>query len=142
MAAATSDRPGIMERWTHHLFVLAAGNKAIAGTAAGIDPTSGRVVPMDDASADLLYIGIFDETIDATGGERKVNVNLGMEIEVRRWANDTGSPVAADDVGSICNFIDNQTVSMAAGPVAGRVWDVDAALGVAVQKLPFVYTGP
>jgi hypothetical protein len=46
--------------------------------------------------------------------------------------------VAADDVGQLCNFIDNQTVSMAAGPVAGRVWDVDAALGVAVQKLPLV----
>jgi hypothetical protein len=127
----------VIERWTHHLFPLAAGNKAWKGGAAGIDPGTGKVEPMS-AQADLVYIGNFDEEIDATAGDTMVNVDLGTEIEVRRYLNDTGSAVDAGDVGSLCNFLDDQTVSMAAGPVAGRVWDVHPTLGVAVQKLQFV----
>jgi hypothetical protein len=131
----------IMERWTHHLFPLAVGNKAWKGGACGIDLSTGKVEPMH-AEADLFFIGNFDEDIDATAAETMVQVDLGMEIEIRRYANDGGSAVDAGDVGSICNFLDDQTVTMAAGPTAGRVWDVHTTLGVAVQKLPFVYVAP
>jgi len=140
MTAATQAMPRVLERWKHHEFILASGNKAWAGAAAGIDQSTGKVEPMHN-EADLLYIGVFDEDVDATTNDRRVSVDLGMEIEVRRWANG-GTAVAAADVGSLCNFLDDQTVTMDAGPVAGRVWDVDANLGVAVQKLDFSYEAP
>lgn len=141
MTALTQGRQQIIERWTHHLFPLAAGNKAFKGGAAGIDPSTGKVEPMH-AEADLIYIGNFDEEIDATAAEAMVNIDLGMEIEVRRYATAGTDPVAATDVGSLCNFLDDQTVTMDAGPTAGRVWDVHATYGVAVQKLDFVYIAP
>jgi hypothetical protein len=136
MAALIKARTQIIERWTYHLFPLAVGNKAWKGGACGIDPSTGKVEPMH-AEADLIYIGNFDQDVDATAAEAMVNVDLGMEIEVRRYANDAGGPIAADDVGSLCYFIDDQTVSMTStgNAPAGRVWDVDATLGVAVQKL-------
>lgn len=141
MAALTQARPQIIERWTHHLFPLAVGNKAFAGGACGIDLSTGKVEPMS-SEADLFYIGNFDEDIDATAAEAQVNVDLGMEIEVRRYVNDTGSPVGPEDVGNLCNFLDDQTVTMGAGPTAGRIWHVDPVKGVAVQKLEFAYVAP
>jgi hypothetical protein len=140
MAALTQARMQTIERWTHHLFPLAVGNKAWPGGAAGIDQSTGKVEPMH-AEADLLYIGNFEETVDATAAEAMVQIDLGIEIEVRRYANDAGNLVDAGDVGSLCNFLDDQTVTMAAGPIAGRVWDVHPTLGVAVQKLNFA-VGP
>lgn len=136
MTALLRERQGSFERWTYHLFPLASGNKAWRGGMAGIDLSTGKVEPMH-AEADLFYIGTFAENMDATSAEKFVQVNLGMEIEVRWWANDSGSPVAADDVGQLCYAADDQTVSMdgTGRPVAGRVWLVDTSQGVAVQKL-------
>jgi hypothetical protein len=136
MTALIMERQNTMERWTHHLFTLAAGNKAWKNGKCGLDMSTGRVEPMH-AETDLLYIGIFDETIDAAAGEQLVNVNLGMEIEIRWWNNDTVAPIAATAIGSICYSLDDQTVTAdpTARSVAGRVWAVDSALGVGVQKL-------
>lgn len=141
MAASTQNTPRVSERWKHHQFTLASGNHVYVGDALGFDQSTGKVEPMHN-EADLFYIGVADEEIDATSGDKLVSVDLLMEIHVQRWGNDATSPVAADDVGSICNFLDNQTVTMGTGPTAGRVWDVDATLGVAVEKLPFFYVAP
>lgn len=138
MTALSQGRQQIVERWTHHLFILAATFKAYKGGAVGLDATTGKVQPMSAAAADLIYIGNFDEEIDATEADALVQVDLGMEVEVRRYENDAGSLVDAADVGAVCNFLDDQTVTMGAGPVAGRVWHVDPVLGVAVEKLQFV----
>jgi hypothetical protein len=129
-------RQQIIERWTHHLFPLAVTFKANKGAACVLDPTTGKVEPASAAAADCKYIGTFDESADATTAEIMVQVDLGMELEVRRYANDPANLVDAADVGSICNFLDDQTVTMGAGPIAGRVWHVDPVLGVAVEKLP------
>jgi hypothetical protein len=137
MTAAVNQRQQIIERWTHHLFPLLVGTRAWKGAACGLDPLTGKVQPMAAGLVDLVHIGTFDEDLDATGAEWPVQVDLGMEIELRRYANDTGTAVDPADVGALCNFLDDQTVTMGAGPIAGRVWHVDPVLGVAVEKLAF-----
>ena len=135
MTALTRERASSIERWTYHLFPLAATKKAWKGGIAAFELGTGKVVPAA-ADTDHLVIGKFADSVDATEGERKVNVNLGMEIEVEWWSNDAGSPVAADDLGMLRYVLDDQTASMATtGPVLGRVWAVDPTRGVAVQKL-------
>lgn len=52
--------------------------------------------------------------------------------------NDTGTAVAATDVGRLCYILDDQTVTMAATSkgVAGRVWAVSSTQGVLVEPIP------
>lgn len=124
-----------MERWTHHLFPLAVGNKGWKNGIATIDLSTGKCEP-GHVESDLFYIGKFDETIDATLAETMINVNLGMEIEIEWWANDTVSPVTAAMLCSVCYILDDQTVSSdgSGRSTAGRIWAVDSVKGVAVQK--------
>lgn len=126
------------ERWTFKQFPLAVGNKAWKHAAVGIDLSTGKVEPMH-SEADLFFIGVAAETVDATSVEKLLNVNLGMEIEVERWAS--GGGISAANLGSLCYFSDDQTVVLTPGAVAGRIWDYDATRGVAVQKLGSVSGG-
>lgn len=125
-----------MERWTHHLFPLAIGNKSFKNGLATIDLSTGKCEP-GHVESDLVVIGKFDEAIDATLVETPVNVNLGMEIEIEWWANDTVSPVTAAMLLSMCYVLDDQTVSSdgSGRSIAGRIWAVDTLKGVAVQKV-------
>ena len=134
MTALVRERANSMERWTHHLFPLKSGFKAWKNGKVGLIIGEGKVVPMT-SDASLLEIGVFDETVDATLAEANVNVNLGMEIEGRWWAQD-GS-IAADDVGKLCFADDDQSVTLLAGgrSISGRIWLVDSIDGVFVQKL-------
>jgi hypothetical protein len=132
MTALTQEKMRSFERWTYHLFPLAAGTKAFKHGAIGIDRTTGKVKPAA-AGATLLMIGIAAETVDATAGEKLINVNLGTEIEVEWWANAGG--ITAANVGSIAYFADDQTVTITAGGMtAGRIWAVEGAR-VAVENL-------
>jgi hypothetical protein len=136
VTALLQPKMSLTERWTYHLFPLAVGNKAWNNGMCGIDLSTGKVEPAH-VESDLFIIGRFAEDMDATLGEKQVNVNLGMELEVEWWANDTGAPVTAAMVGSLCYAHDDQTVSSdgSGKSIAGRVWLVDAVKGVAVQKL-------
>ena len=124
------------ERWTYKEFPLAAGSKAYRNGIACIDLTSGKVVP-GQAGDTLLAIGTFEEDCDATAGEKLVNVNLGIEIEVWWWVNSGSGALAASDVGGLCYIEDDQTVTATSvgNSLAGRVWAVDPTMGVAVQRL-------
>jgi hypothetical protein len=136
VTALIQERMSSMERWTHRLFPLAVGNKAWKNGMAVIDLSTGKCEP-GHVESDLLYIGKFDRTVDASLAEAMVNVNLGMEIEIEWWANDTVSPVTAAMLCSLCYILDDQTVSSdgSGRSQAGRVWGVDAIKGVAVQKV-------
>lgn len=142
MTALARERQSSHERWTYHLLPLMAGYKAYKGARAGIDLATGKVRPMA-AGQGLIHIGQFARTIDATSAEKPVNVNLGMEVEVDWLENDTVSPVLVTSRGQLCYFLDDQTVTAASAgnAVAGRVWDVEAGRGVAVQKLITPYGG-
>lgn len=136
MTALTKERMSAMEKWTFKQFALAVGNKAFKNGLAAIDQSTGKCEP-GHAEGDLFPIGKFAETIDATSAEKQVNVYLQEEIEIEWWKNDTGTPVTAAMLTSVCYVLDDQTVTADAtgASVAGRVWAVDATKGVAVQKL-------
>jgi hypothetical protein len=123
-----------MERWTHHLFPLKSGFKAFKNAKVGLIIGEGKVVPMAN-DPNLLEIGVFDEAIDASLAQANVNVNMGMEIEARWWAQDAS--ITAADVGKLCFALDDQTVTLnaAGGSISGRIWQVDSVDGVLVQKL-------
>ena len=125
------------ERWTYHLFTLASGKKAFKHGIAALNLATGKVEP--GAAAALLVIGVFDQSVDATGGDKPVNVNLCTEIEVEWWANDGG--IAAANVGSLAYAVDDNTVTKTANACCvGRIWAVSTTRGVAVQKLPMAPT--
>ena len=134
MTALTRARAKSDERWTHHHFRLKAGTKAYQNGKLGIELGTGKVVPMT-ADDNLLYIGTADSEVDATAAEAEISVNLGLEIEVIWFNNDTDAPLLATDLGGLAFSLDDQTVSANGGALAGRVWAVDATDGVAVQKL-------
>jgi hypothetical protein len=132
MAALTTARAQVIERWTHRMFVLTAGQKTFRGGALCGVPTTGRVRPAAD-TAGFVPIGYSDEDVDATSAEKSVSVDLGIEIEVR-WLEQDGS-IADANTFAVCYWADDQTVKLTGTAIAGRIWQVDAARGVAVQLL-------
>lgn len=132
MTALTAPRAQTVERWTHRMFVLAAGQKAWRGAALCGVPTTGRVRPAAD-TAGFVPIGYSDEDVDATAAEKSISVDLGMEIEVR-WLEQDGS-IADANTFAVCYWADDNTVKLTGTAIAGRIWQVDAARGVAVQLL-------
>lgn len=128
------------ERWKFRRLTLASGTVAYLNRACGIDLTSGKVKPMA-SSATLLYIGVFAEGIDATSGDKSVNVNLLNEVTGVRYVNGAGAEaVHVADVGNLAWFMDDQTVSISeqSRSLAGRIWDVDPDKGVLIERLQFV----
>jgi hypothetical protein len=141
MTALAREKMQIIERWTRHLFTLASGKKAWQGGLAALNTATGKVEPASSA-AGLVVIGVFAESIDATTADKEVNVDLGLEIEVRWWANAGTGGATATDLGKIAFVVDDQTVGITEGPVvAGRIWAVDAK-GVAVEKLQYYVAPP
>lgn len=139
MTALSQEKMSFSERWNYKQFTLASGNKAWKHGIACLDVSTGKVEP-GHAESDLLVIGKFAETVDATSADKLVNIKFPMEIDVEWWSNDTGTPVVATDLGKVCYVLDDQTVTMnpVGAPAAGRVWGVSSTKGVAVQKLETV----
>jgi hypothetical protein len=141
MTALTNERMGNQESWQSHLFTLASGNKAWKNAIIGIDLGSGKVVPASTRT-DLFVIGKAAETVDATSADKLLNVRLAREIWVEWLANDATS-IVATDLGALCYLKDDQSVTITptGASVAGRVWGVDSARGVAVEFLDAVPAG-
>jgi hypothetical protein len=134
MTALVNDRARRFEIWKFKSFTL-TGAKAWKGGRAALN-TSGKVVPASSIPG-LLPIGVFAETVDATAGDLPVQVDLEREITIERFANATAADAcAATDLGSMAYMFDDQTVSItgAGRSPSGRIWDVDAVKGVAVEK--------
>ena len=141
MTALAREKMQIIERWTRHLFTLASGKKAWQGGIAALNTATGKVEPAS-ATAGLLVIGVFAESIDASTADKEVNVDLGIEIEVRWWANAGTGGATATDLGKIAFVVDDQTVGLTGTVAAGRIWAVDAGKGVAVEKLQYHVAAP
>lgn len=114
--------------------VLTNTEVAEKGKRAFIDTTTGKAtVTMSSVTMD---VGEFAET--RTGdGTQTVMIRLHADLVTRRWANDTGTAVAATDRGRVCYVKDASTVSMSSTggrQRAGIVIDVDS-LGVRVASL-------
>lgn len=139
MTALAAERMASVERITYRRMTLASGYKGWKNALAAVDPTTGKLRPAVALSR-MIVIGKFAETVDATAGDKTVNVNFGREFEAEWWTNSSGSPVAATDVGNYCLIEDDQTVAMvsAGAPVAGRIWDVSSTRGVLVERMQSV----
>lgn len=140
MTAQAADRPNREERWSYKAFTLASGSIGYQNARAALN-ASGKVVPAS-TTAGLLVIGRFFKKVDASAADSTCTVIFDEELVVERFTNGTsGDAIAATDVGKLCFFMDDQTVSIlpssatGARALAGRIWDVDATKGVAVQRL-------
>lgn len=133
MTALAKNRTPAENRWNSKLFTLLSGSIAYEGGACFLNPATGKVVPALAAGAGFLFIGIFQEKVDASAADKPVNVKLPEEIMLTYFVN--GSAIAATDVGKLCYFDDDQTVVLTAGAraLAGRVLDVSATKGVGVD---------
>jgi hypothetical protein len=136
MTALAAARARSQEIWKYKRFTLLSGSIAYQGGIACIDTTTGKVVPGSTATT-LLVIGMFAETIDASAGDKLVNVDLGREVAIEWLVNSGSGAVASTDVGSVCYVKDDQTVTITptGASIAGRVWAVDSTRGVAVERL-------
>jgi hypothetical protein len=132
MTALVRERQNRHKTIGSYTFPLSVGTKALQGGAAGGDLSTGKVVPMHE-EGDLYYLGIFEDTVDATSAEKLVSVDCSPERFCRWWAND-GS-IDLTDRFNICFMLDDQTVGLAGASVAGRIWDVDPVKGVLVEGL-------
>lgn len=141
MTALTNERMSSQESWQSHLFTLASGTKAWKNGVAAIDLGSGKVVPASTRT-DLFVIGKFTETVDASAADKLVNVRLAREIWVE-WLNNDAASIAATDLGALCYLKDDQSVTITptGASIAGRVWAVDSARGVAVELLDAIPDG-
>ena len=139
MTALAAEKARLTERWTHKTFTLASGYKAYKGAAAVLilaGSDAGKVIPArTNLVLDVLAIGSFAETIDATSAAKTVNVNLVCERYLEWFANSGTNAAAATDVGAMAYFEDDQTVGISsqAYPLAGRIWGYDATKGVLVE---------
>jgi hypothetical protein len=141
VTALTNERMSSQESWQSHLFTLASGTKAWKNGVAAIDLGSGKVVPASTRT-DLFVIGKFTETVDASAADKLVNVRLAREIWVE-WLNNDAASIAATDLGALCYLKDDQSVTITptGASIAGRVWAVDSARGVAVELLDAIPDG-
>lgn len=133
MTAQAKNRAIDTADWRYKRFTLTSGSIAYKSGAAFLNLATGKVVPALQAAAGHLFLGVFAEQVNATSGDKPVNVDLGTEVNLMYFVN--SGPILATDVGKLCYFDDDQTVVLAAGTrqLAGRVLDVDARKGVGVD---------
>jgi hypothetical protein len=134
MGALTLERSRESGTIKHKQFTLKSGKKAYKGGSACLELSSNKVVPAVSGPG-LVWIGIFDETVDATAAAALVNVDLCREVTVEWLENDTTSAVS--NLLRPCYLLDDHTVTAdpSAASVAGLVWGVDSRKGVAVERV-------
>lgn len=112
MSAATKARPQ-SKRAVDYITLGAAANAVMYGGTAGASNASGYGVPVT-ATTGLIVWGKVRSTVDNTGGAngaKNVVIDLGREIEVWLFANDTGTAITRADIGTSPYWLDNQTVT-------------------------------
>src|SRR5690606_31302028 len=133
MTALAAERRRRIETWKYKNFTLSSGVKAWKHGAAAINLGSGEVVPAT-SSPNLLVIGGFNNTVDATSAAKPVEVDLLREVLLEWFANATSTDAcAATDIGRLAYMLDDQTVTITPtgrSPI-GRIWAVDSTKGVA-----------
>ena len=142
MTALAKSRQSSQLRFSYKKFTLASGNVAYKNGIAALDLSTGKVEP-GHAEGDLIVLGVFAEDMDATSADKTVTVDIGREVCCNYWEN--GSTIVAADVGKVCYVADDQTVTLSpsssGAPIAGRIWNVDSVLGVAVEPMASLTAG-
>ncbi len=109
--------------------VVEKGEMACFDTATGL-LTRGAV------SLTLRPIGYFEDNVTGDG-TTNVRIRLFDDVRLHWWANDTGTPVVAADIGSLAYIFDDRTVTgdSTGASVAGRVFAVNTVNGVMVSMV-------
>jgi hypothetical protein len=107
------------------------------GNMACIDTSAGLAKPGASGNANLIRVGLWEESVDNSGSTATsfALVSLDREVVCQWFDNDTGSnAVTASNLFSEVYILDNHTVttSSSGNSKAGRVWAVDSVKGVAV----------
>lgn len=139
MSNLTAPRMQSWETWRDHRMTLASGQVVWRGSEIGLDRATGKVKKMG-SDPDLLYIGTSKTDMDASAGDRVINVDFGSEFALRWWGNDATSPLT--QIGQMAYALDDQTATADAGyaPV-GIVWALSSVDGALIQKLPLPSSG-
>ena len=135
MTALIRGRQRAQAKWKKKVFTLSVGHKAFKHGRAALDLATLEVVPAE-SSPGLLSLGSFLDEVDATSVAKPVGVEFDKELTLEWFANATSTDaVTANDVGKLCFFLDDQTVTITPSgrSKAGRVWAVDSAKGVLVE---------
>lgn len=137
MTAITTERDTQRRQGLEVAYPMAAGAKALAGTLAVLTATG--YAQGGTVATTLKAVGVFDATVDNTGG-----ANGDLKAPVRkdgwfRFANSAaGDLITIADINANCYIVDNQTVAKTDGgatrSIAGKVRDVDA-VGVWIEFL-------
>lgn len=137
MAGLAQERMRKVETWKTKQFKLTSGTKAYKGGDCCLVLATGQVQP-GAAGTGLVFIGMFAETIDATSAAQLVNVDLMREVTLEWLDNDTAGTPVSGTTGILgpCYILDDHTVTAVptVNSLAGVVWAVDSAKGVAVER--------
>ena len=130
MTATTTERDTQRRDGKQVAYGVLGATKVLSGTIAAL--SAAGFVQGGATATTLKGVGVFDETVDNTGG-----ANGDLKARVRRdgwfrFANSAaGDLITVADIGSDCYMVDNQTVAKTNGgatrSVAGKVRDVEAA---------------
>jgi len=115
---------------------LATSATVYEGSLVAVVLGTGKVQAATGASNELV-IGRAIRKATQSASSPNCTVRFLPEKFAYWCVNDTGTAVAATDIGRVCYVLDDQTVTMAASKgVAGRVWAVSSTQGVLVEPLP------
>lgn len=129
------ERPIQEAAWGYIPMTLKSGELAEKGKLCVFDRSTAGIVCKGKTGTGLVPLGIFNETLTGDG-TKKVVVKLFQEIAAYWWTNDTGTAVAATDIGDPCYIKDDVTVTAdsTGRSVAGMVLAVDSTKGVLVYS--------
>lgn len=129
------DRQVIEAHWGYIPMVLKNTEVAEKGHLACLDRSTAGIVCKGKTGTGLVPFGVFNESMTGDG-VKKISIKLFDEIRAIWWNNDTGTAVAATDIGDPCYIKDDVTVTAdsTGRSVAGMVLAVDSAKGVLVYS--------
>lgn len=130
MTTLAADKPTSIKVVNREKRPLAANAKVFKnGLACALIGGANRGFCKQAATLDVgIIVGRFAEAVDNTGGangDKSADVIFSRERTMQLFVNDTGTALVAADRESLCQTLDDQTVTGAAsGPTAGIVYDV------------------
>lgn len=129
MTAITTERDTQRRLGDRAAHPVLANTKVLAGTIAAL--TAAGYAQGGATATTLKAVGVFDETVDNTGGSSgDVKANVRRDGWFRFANSAAADAITIADIGNSAYIVDNQTVAKTDGTgarsVAGKIRDVDA----------------
>lgn len=132
-SALTAAKMTTFETWKRKQLVLTTSSTVYQGGMACGDSSTGTVKKAAASNANLIFLGIFAESIASSAAGALVNIDFLKEKTLLWMDNDPLTPVTT--LFTPCYFTSDHTVgsSSGSGAKAGTVLALDTALGVAFE---------